>query len=113
LRVGFTDLTPAHETRARSFVARLAAATGARAEIGRAPMEVQLGLLEDGELDLVVGEFRPDTPWASTVTIVEPLETYSVGSRVFELAPAAAYGENRWIALVEREVRDSRAERRR
>ena len=33
------------------------------------------------------------------------------GKRTFELAPAAQNGENRWIALVEREVRDMRAGR--
>jgi hypothetical protein len=40
------------------------------------------------------------------VTIVEPLATRRSGKRTFELAPVVRNGENRWVALVEREVRD-------
>ena len=70
-------------------------------------MESQLARLEEGDLDLVIGEFHEKTPWAAPVAIIEPLSTRRAGKRVLELAPAAQNGENRWIALIEREVRDS------
>jgi hypothetical protein len=107
LRVGFAQLTAGDRPKAQQFVARLEAATGAQAEIDLAPMETQITRLEDGELDLVIGEFREDSPWMPRVAVIEPLSRRTVGKRVHGLSPAAANGENRWIALVEREVRDS------
>jgi hypothetical protein len=113
LRVGFADLSARDRVTARRFVARLEAATGARADIDLATMENQLGRLEDGELELVIGEFREDTPWSETVTVIEPLERRVRGVRAIGLSPVTVNGENRWIALVEREVRDSAGKPRR
>ncbi len=110
LHVGFAELTAGDEGVARRFVGRLATASGARATIDDAPLETQLARLEDGELDLVIGKFRADTPWRAVVTVIEPIARSRSGERTLHLAPAAANGENRWIALVEREVRDARAE---
>jgi hypothetical protein len=106
LRIGFAELTADDRLEAQQLVARLEAATGAQAEIDRAPMETQISRLEDGELDLVIGGFREDSPWASHVTVLEPLSRRTVGKRVLGLSPAIANGENRWVALVEREIRD-------
>ena len=75
--------------------------------LDRGPAESQLARLEEGKLDLVIGEFIADSPWATSVAIIEPLATRRSDKRRFELAPAARNGENRWIALVEREVRAS------
>jgi hypothetical protein len=107
LRIGFTELTAEDRLTAQEFVARLEAATGAQAEIELAPMETQITRLEDGELDLVIGEFREDSPWMRHVAVLEPLSRRTVGERIHGLSPAAANGENRWIALLEREIRDS------
>jgi len=94
------------EATARGFVARIERSTGARAELDRGSLESQLGRLEEGDLDLVIGEFAADSPWAQPVAIIEPLSTRREGKRLLGLAAAARNGENRWIALVEREVRD-------
>lgn len=107
LRIGLTNLGPDDERAARRFVARIEAAAGAEAVVDRGPAESQLARLEEGKLDLVIGEFAADSPWAQSVAIIEPLATRRAGKRTFELAPAARNGENRWIALIEREVRDS------
>ena len=111
LRVGFTHLRAGDDQAARRFVTRIERATGAEASVDRGPAESQLARLEEGKLDLVISEFAADSPWASSVAIVEPLATRRLGKRTFELAPAAQNGENRWVALVEREVRDMRAGR--
>ena len=41
------------------------------------------------------------------VTIGPPLRLEKEGELEFQLAPAMANGENAWIALIERELRDS------
>lgn len=106
VRIGFTHLRAGDEQAARRFVARLERATYAVAKLDRGPAESQLARLEEGKLDLVISEFDANSPWAQSVTIVEPLARRRSGKRTFQLAPVARNGENRWIALVEREVRD-------
>jgi hypothetical protein len=104
--VGLAGLTPPDQRAARRFVTRLERATGAEATIERAPLERQLVRLEEGELDLVIAELAEDTPWAASVAVIEPLGRRHEGKRRLGLSPVAANGENRWIALLEREVRD-------
>ena len=108
LRVGAAALPPEDQALARAYLARLERATGARARVVSATPEYQIALLEDGRLDLVLGEFADDTPWLAEVAVVEPLSERVVGKRVVGLAPVAANGENRWIMLLEREVREMR-----
>ena len=105
-RVGIAALSADDRATAQRFVSRLEASTGARAEVVDASLERLIGRLEDGQIDLLIAEFRKDTPWAKSVAIAEPLATRTVGGHAIELAPAARNGENRWVALVEREVRD-------
>ena len=109
IRIGFAELRSEQEAKADRFVDRLQAATGATARVDTAPAEAQLARLEDGQLDLVIGEFAQDTPWLASVAVLEPLDQRSVGGRHLGLAAAAANGENRWIALVEREIRNGGA----
>jgi len=106
LRVGLTELRPEDERTARAFIARLEQATGAHAQLDRGPAESQLARLDQGDLDLVLGDFATDSPWTPDVAIVEPLSKRLVGSREFGLSPVVRNGENRWVAIVEREVRD-------
>ena len=112
LRVGLTELRPSDEPAVRAFIARIERATGAKAELDRGPLESQLARLDEGELDLVLGEFAEDTPWLASVAVIEPLASRKRGERRFEVAPVTRNGENRWVALVEREVRDTKETRR-
>lgn len=109
-RVGLADLRAEDGPAAQAFVRRVEQATGAKAEIEAGHLEGQLARLEEGQLDLVIGELAEDTPWAPSVAIVEPLSKRREGKRVLGLSPVAANGENRWVALLEREVRDSAGE---
>ena len=104
--VGLAALTPRDAQVARRFVARIERATGAEASIERGPLERQLVRLEEGELDLVIAELAEDSPWVMPVAVIEPLGRRHEGKRRLGLSPVAANGENRWIALLEREVRD-------
>lgn len=105
--VGLADMRPGDEQAARSFVGRIERATGATATIEAGPLESRLARLEHGDLDLVIAEIAEDSPWIAPVAVVEPLSTRRQGKRRLGLSPIAMNGENRWVALVEREVRDS------
>jgi hypothetical protein len=107
IRVGLADLRPEDRPTAQAFINRVEEATGATAEVDNGHLEGQLARLEEGQLDLVLGELAEDTPWLPSVAIVEPLRKRREGKRVLGLSPVAANGENRWVALLEREVRDS------
>lgn len=111
-RVGLAEMRAADRAAALAFVSRIERATGAGARIDTGPAEAQLARLESGRLDLVIGEFAEDTPWAAEAALIEPLSRRRVGERTLGLSPVAAHGENRWIALIEREVRGSVADKR-
>jgi hypothetical protein len=107
VRVGLVTMRDVDEPLARDFLARLQREAGARVVTERGPAELQLARLDQGALDLVVGDFASDSPWLPEVTIVEPIVNRPAGDRSLGLSPVAANGENRWVALLEREVRDS------
>lgn len=111
IRVGMTRVHADDSDRAARFLTSLAAAKGARLDIADGPTERALVALEAGELDLVIGEFAHDSPWLADVSLIEPISTRSVGDREIGLAPVAANGENRWIATLEKTVRDLDAPR--
>ncbi len=85
---------------AGDLLRRLSLATGATAAVERGPAEALLTRLEEGDLDLVLGEFAEKSPWAAQVTLSEPI----AGQGPVVLAAAARNGENAWIALVHREA---------
>ena len=68
--------------------------------------ETLLTQLEEGKIDLVIGQFEKKSPWLDRVTIGPPLRLEPQDKLEFLLAPAMSNGENAWIALIEREVRD-------
>lgn len=92
----------------RAYLSRVARATHAQPRTVVGGAEPLLSYLEEGQLDLVVGELAADTPWMPDVAIVEPLAERVAGHRNIGLHPIARNGENQWIALLEREARDMR-----
>ncbi len=111
VRVGLTQIEPADAPAARAYLARLEAATGAKVRATTGSAERQLAALEAGEFDLVLGEFAEDSPWLDSVAVIEPIASRTVGDRRIGLAPVAANGENRWIGVLEKAVRDMDAAR--
>ena len=106
IRVGVADAPGGHDAAMRSFLSRVAQATDARIEESEGSMERLLVELEAGGLDLVVAEVAADSPWGSDVTVIEPLATQPVGERELGLSAVVRNGENRWIALLEKQARD-------
>lgn len=103
LKVGIISSTAPRlaPDRARDLLGRLSRATGARPELEPGAAEPLLARLEEGDLDLVVGEFAEKSPWAARVTLTDPIAAN--GPTI--LAAATRHGENAWIALVHRESR--------
>jgi hypothetical protein len=91
--------------RQRALIARIAAATGARAALESGAAEPLLLRLEQGELDLVIGEFHARSPWIAKAHLLPPIAEARVGEEETIVAAAARHGENRWIMLVDRESR--------
>ncbi|MGX7925922.1 hypothetical protein ACWPMX_05025 [Tsuneonella sp. HG094] len=111
IRVAMTRLHAEDRDRAARFLSNLAAAKVARLDVADGPAERALAALEAGKLDVVIGEFAHDSPWVADVSLIEPISTRTVGDRKIGLAPVAANGENRWIATLEKTVRDLEAVR--
>jgi hypothetical protein len=111
IRVGLFQgsLAGPNRARAAAWLYRLSRATGARPQFATGAAEPLLSRLQAGELDLVIGEVALDSPWVDEVAVIEPLVTHEAGGRTIGLSPIARSGENRWIMLLEREVREQGA----
>jgi hypothetical protein len=83
-----------------AFLRHLAQRTRAQPRIVQGPTERLLSGLEDGELDLVIGELSAESPWRSRVTMLPPLEAQRSAGPPLELTVAARNGENAWIATL-------------
>jgi len=111
IRVGLFPGSLAGPDRAMAavYLSRLSRATGAAPRIVMGAGESLLARLEAGELDLVIGEIAADSPWIDGVAVIEPLSEHRVNDRIIGLSPMARNGENRWVMLLEREVRNMRS----
>ena len=110
VRVGLLTMRSVDEPLARDFLRRVEQSTGARVVIERGPAELELARLDQGAIDLVLGDFASDSPWLPEVALVEPIVNRPAGDRSLGLSPVAANGENRWVGLLEKTVRDMRDE---
>ena len=104
-RVGIVASSGGVHASHQALVARLARATGARPLIEQDSAEPLLIRLEEGDVDLVLGEFEHKGPWTTQVHMLPALARRTAGDREIVVAAAAANGENRWIMLVDREAR--------
>ena len=86
---------------AAPFVRAVEAESGARATIVEGAAEPLLLALEDGRIDLVLGETAKESPWQTEVAFLDPLHE-TPDEQKLQLAPIARNGENAWIMLLER-----------
>jgi hypothetical protein len=102
LRAGIISEGDGPQTQERRFLDALARETGSRPTVVEGSTEQLLPQIERGELDVVVGQFAADTPWAKRVTIMPTPR--QMGVEDGSAAPAAVIrnGENGWVALVYR-----------
>ena len=99
-RVGMIAGSGAHcPDKSRAFLAEVSRAAGASPRTETGPAEPLLSALRRGDLDLVLGEVASDSPWATEVSIMEPLATGCPGE--VDYSAIGRNGENRWIMLLE------------
>ncbi|SEK07253.1 hypothetical protein SAMN05518849_1542 [Sphingobium sp. AP50] len=87
------------------LVAEIERRTNAHARWRSGSGESLFQQLDDGSLDLVIGRFKADSPWATNVAFAPALSTSDIGDAQIELKAAMRNGENRWIMTVERASR--------
>ena len=95
-----------------AFLKDVALQTRAQPRLMEGSTERLLSALEDGEVDVVIGEISAESPWRTRVTILPPLHGRRSDDAPIELTVAARNGENAWIAtLFEATTRTSLQER--
>jgi hypothetical protein len=100
-----SDRPPVGADRSRLLLERVSARTGAQPQFEKGASEPLLAKLEEGELDMVIGELAPASPWAKAVTLLTPLGEQVSRDGHVHLVVALRNGENAWIGLVDREAR--------
>lgn len=103
-RVGLIEPLP-DGVAVRRYIADVGQSVGATPEIETGAAEPLLLRIEQGELDLVLGEFDRKTPWSKRVSPLPPLATRRIGTADVDLTPIARNGENRWIALLDAQTK--------
>ena len=105
LRVGIVapggTVSPGKQT---EFLRRMASASHARPITKEGPAEILLEELEEGKLDIVLGEFSTKSPWTPLVHFTPPLEEKVTRDGHSLLTAAVRNGENEWVSIVHREV---------
>lgn len=101
LRVALIALPSKEAVVAGKLVRLLEQRTGASAEIRPGTGEVALTALRQGQVDLVIGSFAKDTPWATDVAFGPPLALSGSEEEMVEVKAAVRNGENRWLMAVE------------
>ncbi len=96
---------PVGADRSRLLVERVGRQVEAEPQFEKGASEPLLAKLEEGELDMVIGELAPASPWAKAVTLLTPLGEQVSRDGHVHLVVALRNGENAWIGLVDREVR--------
>ena len=95
----------AQAPRQKKMLDRLAAAVGASPLIEEDAAEPLLARLETGDLDLVIGELAPKSPWEKRVTVIPQLGEQVTPKGHVHVVVAARHGENAWISFLHREAR--------
>ncbi len=105
MRAGIVAGGPAVEERA--LVERLANSMSVDADIRDGATEDLIQRLNAGEIDVVVGEFAKSTPWSTRTAMTSSARAIAPPKDHPVLRALVRPGENRWLILVERTVRES------
>jgi len=104
-RVGFVTPEISNEIQTSRLIDHLEKATGARSEVVAGSGEALLTGLQNGDVDIVIGRFQAESPWASEVSMGPALSESGMPGNPLELKAAMRNGENQWIMQIERASR--------
>ena len=105
IRLGMVAGAP-QDAAAQATLASLAQSTGARIVRSEGHAEELLEGLEEGEFDIVFGQFADDSPWATHVHLGTPPAGPDKPPKSHRVARFAfRNGENAWIKTVEEAAR--------
>ncbi len=88
-----------------ALATRLADSLDVAAEVSESSTEDLVRGLEEGEIDIVIGSFAKDTPWADRAAITGPARAIDPPADHPALRALVRPGENRWLIHVERTIR--------
>lgn len=103
-RVGLIANGTGRSGKEAAFLRRVSDAADASPLLEIGATEALLSKLEDGEVDLVIGEFDSSTPWSTRVTFVPPLTKLAEEEHRSVVSAAAKNGENAWITLLHKQA---------
>lgn len=103
--VSLTDAALRGNAAASRLITQLEKQTGARAIVRSGSVEPTLQAATKGQVDLVIGQFRRDSPWRTEIAFGPPLASFGPKDDPIELKAAVRNGENRWLMTVERASR--------
>jgi len=96
---------PIGADRQNLFLAKVSKAAEARPTLRTGAAEPLLTMLEEGQLDLVIGPMAPHSPWSKQVTFLPPLAEQVTSDGHVHLLAIAKNGENEWISLLHPEAK--------
>lgn len=103
MRAGIVAGGPEDEQRA--LIARLASSLNVEASIFTGSTEDLVHRMNNGEIDILVGEFSANTPWKSQVGMTGPVRAINPPADKPVLRAIVRSGENRWLMKVAKIVR--------
>ena len=103
--VALADPSVRTERRVGLLIHEIERRTKAKAQWRAGSGEALLQLLDTKGLDLVIGRFTADSPWATGVAFGPTLLATGPKGSPIELKTAMRNGENRWIMTVEQASR--------
>ncbi len=93
----------------RALANRIASSLGVSPEFISGTTEELVRRLNEGEIDIIVGEFAKATPWAERAAMTGPVRAIDPPKDHPVLRALVRTGENRWLIFVSRTLKEPEA----
>ena len=105
MRAGLIAGADQDHAREKALAEAIAKAAEAETVFHEGTAEILVPRLETGELDVVIGSFAKSTPWKKHAAITKPVTKADEESESPQLRALVRKGENRWLMLVQKQVK--------
>lgn len=106
MRAGIVAGGPKDEQ--RTLIARLASSLDVDASVFTGSTEDLVHRMNNGKIDILVGEFAADTPWKSQVAMTDPVRAINPPADQPVMRAIVRSGENRWLLKVAKILRKTK-----